>query len=463
MKSKSLINIGNIILFIATLFLYLKFPNFNWPLLIIILVFGFISYNNKLSGLLLIIFLTLFGEFSRLNFLGRSLLLSDLLIAEFLIIFFYHQQFRFKLNKKSSKLYRLQLFFLTIAGISLLLSLFSFSFREILPGLEYFIRLIEYTLLFPVTISIIRSSHNPAKTRNIILNSILCITALLAIIGFIQLITFPNLKELADNLGYDPHINRLFSTWLDPNLLGGLFAFILTFFLVIWFYQRKSFLKKILTAIALIVIAIALFLTYSRSAYLAFAVGILLIGLIKSPRLLIMILMISVIGISFSKRAQHRLDNFYNTANSIIFNIPDNTDPTAQFRLQNWQQTIFLINQKPLLGQGYNNLSLVKAKAEFIQNTAVHSASGSDSSILTILATTGILGLIPYLLIFISIIMTGWQNFKTSSKRLKKGYGLAITLALTTLLIHSNFVNSLLFPEIMTYLWISTALFYSLL
>ena len=43
----------------------------------------------------------------------------------------------------------------------------------------------------------------------------------LSLIGFLQLLYYPDLEPLY-RYGYDPHKNRLFSTFLDPNLLGSI-------------------------------------------------------------------------------------------------------------------------------------------------------------------------------------------------------------------------------------------------
>src|SRR5690606_11520258 len=106
----------------------------------------------------------------------------------------------------------------------------------VLSGSLYLIRLIGYFALLPIAISILSTPKTTNKSKNLSQQSanpqeihknfqnlliFLGISSfLIAITGFIQLQILPNLEGL-ESLGYDPHINRLVGSWLDPNFIGG--------------------------------------------------------------------------------------------------------------------------------------------------------------------------------------------------------------------------------------------------
>jgi O-antigen ligase len=203
------------------------------------------------------------------------------------------------------------------------------------------------------------------------------------------------------------------------------------------------------------ILGAALFLTYSRSAYLAVAAGIIIIGLLKSRTLIITALIIFLLGIGILPRASQRLTDLTYTISSVVFNTAENPDATARLRIKNWEQTWGMIYRRPLLGSGYNTLRYVKYNEGFVEDPLVHSASGSDSSLLTIFATTGIIGLLPFIWFYFKIFrlsILGWKTPKDSDKKspsIFNGFSLGMFAGLSSLAVHSLFTNSLLFPQIL--------------
>lgn len=448
MDSKTILKTIAIVVLAPLLTYLLLSQTISTVLLIGIIGFFYLSIQRPLFGLIIIILLPILGEFSRLEVFGRSLILSDLVLPIFIAAFLIKKENLQSLKKIHGQLITI-LLFLSIAVISLLLSLTNLSVSEVASSSQYLIRLIFYISLFPISFILAK------KHFQRIYNSIIFSGLLISITGFIQLILMPSLESL-ESAGYDPHINRLVGSWLDPNFIGGYFAIILCFVFSEILYKKRISLLNGLTTISL---SIGLFLTYSRSALLGFATGIIIIGLVKSRKLLIAIIIIGTLGVSVSDRAQQRLSEFSTSISSIIFNSNENPDPTARLRIKNWEQTWELIKQKPLLGHGYNTLTYTKLRAGYIKEENNHSASGSDSSLLTILVTTGITGLLAFITMLINLFQT---SIKTYSKNSAKAFALGYIASLIAILVHSNFVNSLLFPQILIPFWVLTGLIYSL-
>jgi len=424
-------------------------------------------------------------------------------------------------------------FFIIVATLSLLQSLLFLTPKETLSGSLYLVRYLFYGLLFFVTIhatnsdgrcstrihatsndnrystrphitsndsryptrTLATSSNNhpvtahttPTQNFKKILTAISISALLLAIAGFIQLVIYPDLAQL-EKAGWDPHINRLVSTWLDPNFVGGLLSFISCILIGITLHLKK-FSQKIGLSTIILILLIAIFLTYSRSAYLALAAGLTVISLLKSRKILIIALILATLGLTVSDRARERTAELFQSVTAIFTETAQTPDPTAKLRLKSYDQTIQLIQKRPLLGSGYNTLRDVNHHEGFISDPEIHSAGGSDSSLLTILATTGILGFIPFALIYLAALLVTWNNWRRPAKNtppersfpahkspdktiepitssptsntitpLFRGYNLGLFGGICALLIHSLFVNSLLFPPILIYFWICLGL-----
>lgn len=427
-----------------------------------LVLFGIISWKKPLWGLIILLSLPLAGEFSRMDFAGRNIVVNDLLVPVFGLASLLHFT---TIGKSQNPLLdtslplRPVLVFLAVAVFSLLFSLTVIPPLEVFQSGLYLIRLTSYLLLLPITYLII----DRPNSRHFIW-TVAIISLLLAVGGFIQLQLLPDLEGLAKSAGYDPHLNRLVGTWLDPNFIGGFFAFISMFLISVAIYT-KSRSERVVFSVITAVLLTALFLTYSRSAYLAFAVGIVLLGLLRARKLLIIVLIVGGIGLASSDRAQQRVGEMVTSFSSVLFNTSENPDPTARLRLQNWEQTWQLIGQKPWLGHGYNTLAYVKLSEGFVSDESIHSASGSDSSLLTILATTGIIGLLVFIWFYFRLLkdsLFSWLDPSTAKDPLLKGLCLGMFTGLIVLLLHSNFVNSLLFPQIMTFLFPLLGTFYRL-
>lgn len=455
---------------LSQLLLFWFFRDFNLTVIALITIFtSFLVWNRPILGIYLILVLPVLGEFSRFAILGRSIVASDFVIPIFIIIWLFK---RYKnLNFSTATLSFLKKFglFILLAIFSLLLALLNLPSSEVIASSLYLIRLIGYFALLPITISILttpkdssKSSISSAELQKNFQNILIFIglsSFLIALTGFIQLQILPDLEGL-ESLGYDPHINRLVGSWLDPNFIGGFFAYIICIFSALIFYLKDR-RQQILTLLLITILAIALFLTYSRSAYLAVAIGLFILGLIKSRKALIILIILATLGISISDRAQQRVGELVTSITSVLFNTAENPDPTARLRIENWNQTLNLIQEKPFFGHGYNTLTYVKLQHGYLKDADNHAASGSDSSLLTILAATGLFGLLTFLAILLQPLTLSIRSWLKQKTPLYQGYALGLFTAYLTLLVHSNFVNSLLFPQIMIFYFITTALLFT--
>ncbi|MBU0981994.1 O-antigen ligase family protein [Patescibacteria group bacterium] len=392
------------------------------------------ALNLWLISLAITLLLALAAELYRFH----GYLLLDLFVPPFVATYLFFALLRKKLRLPETFLPAAV--FVLIGFASLLINSLNFTQGEFISAAFYCVRWASYFLLSVVVL-------NESRQKQSIFNLLIIFVVLLSIAGFIQLKIMPDFTSF-EEIGWDPHQNRLLATWFDPNFVGGFLAFMLPITLSVALEKKRS---RALLLPAAAVMLFALILTLSRSSYLALAAGILVLGLLRSWRIIAFALVVAVLTTLFAPPVQTRVLNLYQSVTSVFSETYTLPDPSARLRLDSWREALILISEKPILGHGYNAYEKAALASGAIESLEAHSASGSDSSLLTILATTGVLGFLPFLSIYLLLAFQAWQTRS-------KGFSAGFLAALTGLAVHSIFVNSLLFPLFMAPFWIAAGL-----
>jgi O-antigen ligase len=160
-----------------------------------------------------------------------------------------------------------------------------------------------------------------------------------------------------------------------------------------------------------------------------FAVIVLIYGLLKNRLLLLTAILIAFLAYFAVPRIQTRLSGVTDPADS------------AAFRIISWNNALTIFKDNSLIGIGFNTYRYVQKDYEFIDDSpsSINSGAGADSSLLLVLATTGIIGTILFL-----------TSFAFALKENKETVTLAV---MGSLLVHSLFVNSVFYPQIM-FVWV---------
>lgn len=242
--------------------------------------------------------------------------------------------------------------------------------------------------------------------------------------GILQLIFLPDFTVLSEELGWDPHKNRLASTFFDPNFVGAYFVLCLN---LLFFkdYLFSSMTKSFLIFLLLVFTV----LTFSRSAWGMLMVSVFIYGYFKNPKVIVISIFVAFLAYFAVPRIQTRISGVTDPADS------------ASFRLVSWSNTMKIAQDNILLGVGYNNFKQAQIDYGFLDPDTQedHSATGSDSSLLLVLATTGVLGFLFFFLGFASPLI--FRNIMLIS-------------LFFSLFLGSQFINSLFYPQIM-FLWLT--------
>lgn len=250
-------------------------------------------------------------------------------------------------------------------------------------------------------------------------------------IGLAQLMLFPNLAAVA-KYGWDPHWYRLVGTWLDPNYLGFALGAGIIYLLGPILTGKEGYDKKLLVAILLF---IALLLTFSRSSYLAFGIMSLLslVRIRKKETVCLALLGFLLMLLTFIPR------NIIDKKRDIDRN------ESARARVLSWRRALKIGFWHPM-GVGYNLFEEAQLKHQLITpNLISHGTTGSDSSLLLLFATTGVLGFMAW--IFFLGRLLGWLALQADLE------GWLLFSVLFGWIVHSQFVNSLLFGPLLFFLY----------
>jgi len=376
---------------------------------------------EKLALILVLSYIILFpfGQLLRVRIGPVTLHPTDLIVAISLVFYFFgwfkkHQVFKYAVN------------FIWICFFSLLLSFSYFTPFEVILGSFYLIRLFSY---FTFAILVTSLINRKVLSREFLLNSLISVSIFVGIYGWIQYWAFPDLTSLKF-IGWDDHLARLVGSFLDPAFTGIILALGAIASYVLYIKKKRKIL--VITTVFLV---ITLIFTYSRASYLALFAGAFYLFLKwKNPRRMVFLSSLFTIMVLLLPRPSGEGVRLERTQSVFA-------------RLQNYQETAEVIGKYPLFGVGFNNLCSARLRL-FGGDRESHSCSGSDSSLLYIIATTGITGFLVFYKFVDEIVKNGIE---------KNVYGMIFTSSSIAILVHSLFVQSLFYPWVLGWMGILLA------
>jgi O-antigen ligase len=407
---------------------------------------------NKIKKLLLfLVFLLLpFGYFARISigdiFIG--LYYWDILLSLYLGLFLYGYFSKFNSIKlKLPAYYTILLVFIIYAALVTINALrYLGSFGDLVISSLYLVRWSLYVLSGIALYFDLKSGEIDYR---FIKNMIIAEGLIISVLGFIQLIFLPDFTVLDKALMWDPHQNRLTGLYFDPNFAGIILVLTLSVLmsdiLDLVEGKVKSSKKALpLYIVAALVIFLAIVLTFSRSAWLAFAVSVFIIGLIKYKWIIPLAILAMFLVYYAVPRVQTRISGV--------------TDPSDSFyfRYISWSETYEVAKENPFIGYGFNTYRFIRKEMgliKFDEGEGDRSDSGSDSSILFIWVTTGLIGLTIFMVAHIKLFFQSLKLAKIDN------FALMFTGFQIALLVDSQFINSLFFPALSVNLAIVTAMF----
>jgi O-antigen ligase len=312
---------------------------------------------------------------------------------------------------------------LSIALLSLIVNATWLSLSEWIVSSMYLVRLIFYLLLIPV-VSQLFSRQQKIQLHRALIGSIF----MTVLFGFLQYVLYPNLRNL-QYLGWDEHLYRIFSTFLDPNFASAIF--VLLFWITAGYLARKHNRKweKYLAVAIMILTSIAIVTTYSRTGLVMFGVSLVVYSVLKRQLTVLAIsLVLLVLSIIFlPKDLQSEGVNLLRTA-------------SIYSRFEAYKDASAIVQKNPILGIGFNAYRYAQVREDVggAKVMTSHAGAGVSNSYLFILATTGIVGF----LMFIYAVIVLLRNIAIDKKLGAQKYSV---LAMCSAILVGSLTENILF------------------
>lgn len=245
----------------------------------------------------------------------------------------------------------------------------------------------------------------------------------------------------------------------DHTAYGAILALFVPVMLGLSVDKDVSFQQRVFSFIAFLILVIALFLSYSRAAWVGvgFAIGVFILVKLRISFKWIAVSTIALLVIFFTfkfeildrleKNKQDASANFIEHVQSIS-NI--SSDASNLERINRWQAALRMFSERPLVGWGpgtyqFEYAPFQRAKEKTIISTNLGDMGNAHSEYIGPLAESGVPGLLSVLFIVITVIYTGLNVYKKATSRQTRILALSATLGLITYFVHgimNNFLNT---------------------
>jgi len=211
-------------------------------------------------------------------------------------------------------------------------------------------------------------------------------------------------------------------------------AYLALFVMFIWgFLQFISAKKFKLLGYGLVAITLyAIMYQFSRGGYLAVLVSVLVLGILKDRKLLV------ILGV-FLLTWQSIVPTAMRERVTMTENPYGQLDPSAQGRIELWKESWNSFLQSPLVGNGY---------ATFQYGQHIANLTDTHDWFIKVMVETGVVGLIMYFFLLQQILALGYRLFRRGKDPMYRGLGLGLLLALCSSMVSNCFGDRWTYLEI---------------
>lgn len=208
-------------------------------------------------------------------------------------------------------------------------------------------------------------------------------------------IGYPNggvIRYIEDNPGLP---ERAIGTWVDPNAYGGVLAIAAAMIAPQLFAEKPVLRWRWLTFIVVSLVALALFLTYSRASMLAFAAAVLFIAVIRYRRF-IPLMAVGAALLLLLPQTQAYVERFADAFTA--------SDLATQMRIGEYSDSLRLISRYPVFGVGFTGTPDIDLYTDV-------------ASMYLIMANQiGLVGLSIYLVTIASVFAYGFYSWRSAKR-----------------------------------------------
>jgi putative inorganic carbon (HCO3(-)) transporter len=259
--------------------------------------------------------------------------------------------------------------------------------------------------------------------------------------------------------GFDkPHSNMVMKPFYnDHTAYGAIIALFLPIFTGFTFSRVYNKTYRLLAFIVLAILLAGIIFSYSRAAWISVAAALAVFLLVRFRIRFYWVLFALIIGIGFffmfrfqfldklEKNKQDSSTDFVEHVQSIS-NI--SSDASNLERINRWAAALRLFREKPIFGWGPGTYQFVyapyqRSKEKTIISTNYGDMGNAHSEYIGPMSESGILGMITFLGIIVTAIITGLRVHRRAKNKEVRLISLMIMLGLITYYVH-GFMNNFL-------------------
>jgi O-antigen ligase len=247
-----------------------------------------------------------------------------------------------------------------------------------------------------------------ARARKVIVHTILFAAAIPLSFALFQLITNTG---FSDNLGTEGRLN---GTFAHPNSFASFLLIIIAIITYRIFSKNTDTVNKNTSIILFIITCTLLILTFSRGGWFALVIFFGILSLLRAPRLLFGIAIVSIVLFFTSQTVHDRIEDIYNPP----------ADSSIRWRTQQWKNALAAWQLSPTFGYGAGTEIAIHEQEQgfYAGNPYTH------NDLVKALQETGIVGASLFVLLLITVLVRLLITYHTLPKSNDKLFVLIILL-----------------------------------
>ena len=299
------------------------------------------------------------------------------------------------------------------------------------------LRFVSYVFMY----FIIKYEFNNKKKINILLSCYIFISFVLSCIGIVQYFTgFALAETFKRTYGFGGSI-RLTSTFSNPNAYGAYLILIIFPAIMLSIYEKNKTKKIVYISLSILVIT-NLLMTFSRNALLGFVLGLLVLSLIYSIKLIFALGGFGIL-IFFIPPVFKRIIG--------IVNLSQN-----ELRIKLWKTALMMIKEHPILGVGNGNY--VTRYNEYVskyKELKYYSYKNypSHNSYLKVQSELGLIGIVSFLGVIVMALIRVKKLYSTTTDKFHKAFYIGVMASMAAFLFMNSSDNLFFVPKVTTYFW----------
>lgn len=290
---------------------------------------------------------------------------------------------------------------------------------------------VEMMLIFFVVAAAIKNSK-----QMVLILALVCLSVLVVNRNYHSTISGRDYSQFSDDLRDAGPLG-----YAGENGMGAFQAQMAVFLIGLSFFSRRLIVRLILWGTAFTCIYCLVF-TFSRGGYAGFLVGLLVLGLIRDRKLLIVLGVLLVAWQSLVPNAvRERVFMTYQQGEGL--------DSSAQERIAIWQDAVVVITHNPLFGSGFDTY-------EFMGRVGPY--QDTHNYYLKIFLEMGLVGLFFFLWIIACMCQMSWRLLRTAGEPTLQALGNALFATVICAALVNLFGDRWSYLQVNGFLWVFTGM-----